>query len=282
MTSAFALFAEFLILFQKCLSVDKIPLAYPVVLRWLQTSYKQLYSVTELKGECSKYLFIRLKKGFGARCGWSHWNCVFKKKVFLSPDNALGFGSKLHAADAQRIHNSKKSPDAEEGGVEAESSPLTMWNVYERGGRTTREAFFIVCSKHPLVFHSPWLSYLSFNLWVGGRLQLYSLLLHELMMWGKSHRSSSGLWGKLVWGCSPGGEWQFISGAWQSQWGGGHGSTGRFSSFFGLFRQVAFGHIQNESSGWISLYRSACHAVKVPSFSVRKEDAFFWTFWKRW
>lgn len=100
-----------------------------------------------------------------------------KKKVFLSPDSALGFGSKLDAADAHRVHSSKKSPDAEEGGAEAESSPLTVCNIYERGGKTTKEAFFIACSKDPLFFHSPWLSYLSLNLRVGGRLQLYSLLL---------------------------------------------------------------------------------------------------------
>lgn len=121
----------------------------------------------------------------------------FQKKNFLSPDSALGFGSKLDAADAHRIHSSKKSPDAEEGRVEAESSPLTVCNIYERGGKTTREAFFIVCSKHPLFFHSPWLSYLSFYLWVGGRLQLCSLLLHELMMWVKSHRSSCVCGGNL-------------------------------------------------------------------------------------
>lgn len=83
---------------------------------------------------------------------------VLSKKKFLSPDSALGFGSKLDAADAHRIHNSKKSPDAEEGGVEAESSPLAVCNAYERGGKATREAFFIVCSRHPLFFHSPWLS----------------------------------------------------------------------------------------------------------------------------
>lgn len=56
-----------------------------------------------------------------------------------------------------------------------------------------REAFFIVCSEHPLFFHSPWLSYFSFNLQVGGRLQL-------------SHRSFCGLWGKHVWCCFPRGE----------------------------------------------------------------------------
>lgn len=52
------------------------------------------------------------------------------KKVFLSPDSALEFDSKLDAADAHRIHSSKKSPDAEERGVELESSPLTVCNVY--------------------------------------------------------------------------------------------------------------------------------------------------------
>lgn len=49
-----------------------------------------------------------------------------KKKKFLSPDSALRFGSKLDAADAHRIHSREKSPDAEEGGVEAESSSSTV------------------------------------------------------------------------------------------------------------------------------------------------------------
>lgn len=78
--------------------------------------------------------------------------CFQKKsieKVFLSPDSALGFGSKLDAADAHRIHSGKKSPAAEEGGAEAGSSPLTVCNMYERGGKATRETCFIVCSEHP-------------------------------------------------------------------------------------------------------------------------------------
>lgn len=68
--------------------------------------------------------------------------CFQKRKVFLSPDSALGFGSKLDAAETHRMHSSKKSPDAEERGTEAEISPLIVCNIYERGGKTTREAFF--------------------------------------------------------------------------------------------------------------------------------------------
>lgn len=51
--------------------------------------------------------------------------CFQKRKIFLSPDSVLGFGSKRDAADAHKIHSRKKS-DAEEGGVGAESSPLTV------------------------------------------------------------------------------------------------------------------------------------------------------------
>lgn len=122
----------------------QIPLTYSVVLRWLQSNYKQLYSVTEHKGEYFKYMFIKLKRDFGTGCSWSHCNCDLKKKIkFLSPGSALGFDSKLDAADAHRIHSSKKSPDPGEGGVEVESSPLTVCNVYERGGKTTKEAFLL-------------------------------------------------------------------------------------------------------------------------------------------
>lgn len=81
MTSVFALLAEFLILFKKCLSVYEIPLVYSGVLKLLQTSYKQLYSVRGHKGEYFKYLFIRLKRGFGTGCGWIT-GIVFSKKKY--------------------------------------------------------------------------------------------------------------------------------------------------------------------------------------------------------
>lgn len=62
-------------------------------------------------------------------------------------------------------------------------APLQLCATCMRGEEKPRGRLVLLFALNiPLFFHSPWLSYLSLNLLVGGRLQLYSLLLCELMM----------------------------------------------------------------------------------------------------